>query len=147
MANTTNHSPEFEANKGRFAVVGSEAARNAGRKGAEAKAEKERRIKEWQENMKDKMVEYALMFLDANMLPGLVKVYEEFNLPTEDANNMMAIFMGMGRKAQQGDVTAGKFLLELAGIYTETKNLNITGNMPTTPKGDTLYEPNDEQNG
>lgn len=115
--------------------------------GGDARVEKERRIKEWQENMKDKMVEYALMFLDANMLPGLVKVYEEFNLPTEDANNMMAIFMGMGRKAQQGDVTAGKFLLELAGIYTETKNLNITGNMPTTPKGDTLYEPNDEQNG
>ena len=140
-------SPEFKANIGRVGRLSMEDQRTFQQKGVDAAKEKAQRIKEWQEKMKDKMVEYALMFLDANMLPGLVKVYEEFNLPTEDANNMMAIFMGMGRKAQQGDVTAGKFLLELAGIYTETKNLNITGNMPTTPKGDTLYEPNDEQNG
>lgn len=97
--------------------------------------------------MKDQMVEYALMFLDAEMLPGIKKVYEQFSLPNDDATNMMAIFMGMGKRAQQGDATAAKFLFEVAGIFTETKNLNITGNMPTTAKGDTLYEANDEGNG
>ena len=141
MANKTNHSPEFEANKGRFGAVGSEVARNAGKKGGEAKAEKMRRIKEWQENMKDKMAEYALMFLDTNMLPGVKKIYEEFNLPADDATNMMAIFMGMGRKAQQGDANAAKFLFEVAGIYTETKNLNINGNVPTSSPADLSFVP------
>lgn len=145
MANNKNHSPEFEANKGRFGSIASDVQRKIAQKGGEARAEKMRRIKEWQENMKDKMTEYALMFLDTNMLPGVKKIYEEFNLPADDATNMMAIFMGMGRKAQQGDATAAKFLFEVAGLYTETKNLNINGTLPTTPAGDKLYEPSNNE--
>jgi len=133
-------SPEFKANMGRIGRLPTDDQRAFQQKGVEAAKEKAQRIKEWQETMKDKMVEYALMFLDAAMLPGIKKIYEQFNLPNDDATNMMAIFMGMGRRAQQGDATAAKFLFEVAGIFTETKNLNINGALPVQ-NGDLMLAP------
>lgn len=147
MANTTNHSPEFEANKGRFGRTASDVQRKIASMGGIAKAEKERRIKDMAEVMRAELQENALMLLDAGMLDGVKAVFEKFNLPLEKGTNLMGVLMGQMKKAQSGDSTAAKFLFEVAGIFTETKNLNITGNMPTTAKGDTLYEANDEQDG
>jgi hypothetical protein len=131
----------FRKNMGRIRRLPTEEQRKMQDNGGQANADRLQRIKEWQESMKGKMTEYALMFLDTNMLPGVKKIYAEFNLPAEDATNMMAIFMGMGRKAQQGDATAAKFIFEVAGIYTETKNLNINGNVPTGSPADLSFVP------
>lgn len=138
MANTTNHSPEFEANKGRFGSNATDVQRKIASMGGLAKAEKDRRIKDWQELMKQELQENALMLLDAGMLEGVKAVFEKFNLPIEKGTNLMGVLMGQMKKAQSGDSTAAKFLFEVAGIFTETKNLNITGNLPQD-EDDTVY--------
>lgn len=116
----------FRENFGRFRGLTTEEAREIGKKGGDAWAEKERRIKEAQEAMRRELQEDSLMLLDADMLEGVRSVFEKFNLPAEKGTNLMGVLMGQMKKAQSGDPTAAKFLFEVAGIFTETKNVNFT---------------------
>jgi len=137
----------FRENFGRIRELPTEVAREMSAKGNESKAEKERQITLMREALRLELGESALLLLNAEMLEGLRAVFSKFNLPIEKGTNLMGILMGLMKRAQQGDPTAAKAFFEIAGIFTETKNLNITGNMPTTAKGDTLYEANSEDNG